>query len=182
MGKSLGPDADEQREETLLVAVGLCSIYSLVITVWRLIDLSSLPKNLEIHPDLPPWLLTYWWSVTVSLFIISSITIALLLMRIFDLIEKRILFIVPGLLLIGWIVVHGLFSLDHKAVAEGGILPGIVHILSLTSYYTGYEPFSILSYRIGQVLGMLCWGVYALLLMLLSGVYDTPRPESPTTT
>ena len=52
-------------------------LYALGLSSWRLVELARLPSDLQVHPDFPPWLMTYIWAICLSLFVIGGSTIVI---------------------------------------------------------------------------------------------------------
>ena len=166
-------------ESVLLSLIALAAVYSLSISTWRLIELAGLPSDLAIHPDFPSWLLSYLWTSCVWLFLAATVTLAVSILRVTGRIRSSQWFQFPAMGMTAWITVHSLFSLQDKAIGEGGLVWGAIHILTLTRNFTGATELAEQGYRVGQIIGSILWCLFPLLLFA-AAISSSTRTTSST--
>jgi len=148
---------------------GVCGAYALGVSGLRLYELAQLPPGVRILPGFPQWLISYLWAICGSLFGIGLSAVALSLLILMHRVRSRELLLIPAACMALWIIVHGIFSLQDRAVGSGGLVWGVIDMVTLTRTVSEPTDAGLSGYRVGQVLGLLVWCSFPFALSAATG-------------
>ena len=155
--------------------------YFVLLRGERLREILSLPADMVPGPGFPSWMLEYL-ALLCALILTTG---GLLFMAGFTARKGRP--IARALILwgaIGAFVFTGLHSwflfFYERAFADGGLVWGTIHLLTLTRMDTTATEAGVVGYRIGQVFGIAVWvGCASYLLVIASGLRKSTVSTPP---
>jgi len=161
-------------EDSVGAGVLVFGLYWLLLGLVRGYELLRLPADTVIAGPVPSWLISYLYLLAGALLASGALWLVC-----FVRLKRRrrvprlgVIALVSSLALIA---VHAWFTYTHDvAVHEGGAIPGLIDLLTLTREYVpnGATPAGLRGFRIGQSLGFAVW-----LLATLGVAAEVLRPR-----
>lgn len=155
----------------------LASLYAAGVATVQLPTVLAV-QSADVPPYFPPWIFRYLLALCALLLVLGFAAGALAALA---LMGKRVRVrpaAAVALTIAVLVVVHGYVLINHDgAVAEGGMIWGLFHVLTLTREVSPAGPTDagMAGYRIGQVVGLIGLLLWPLSLFALS-LPATPEP------
>ncbi len=150
------PPDDEDAVGAGVVVFGL---YWLTLGLVRGYELLGVPADVVIAPPFPSWLISYLYLLVGWLLVNGALWLACFVLLKRGRPVPRLGRVALGSSL-ALIAAHVWFTYTHDAaVHEGGAIPGLIDLLTLTREYIpgGATAAGLKGFRIGQGLGFACW-------------------------
>ncbi len=133
-------------------------------------------------PDFPSWTLAYLGALSAAIVLVGTGLLAAGALTTSRPQRSAASALAASIVLLVLGLAHGWFIFFHeRAFAEGGLIPGVFHVLTLTRIYLpgGASEAGLSGYRVGQAIGLLAWLGGA--GFLVSTVDDLRRAKSSAT-
>lgn len=148
----------------------------------RAYEIVSLPAGASLGPEFPSWILTYLGALSAAIVLVGAGLLTAGALATSQPLRSAAAALAASLVLLVLGLCHGWFIFFHeRAIAEGGLIPGVFHVLTLTRIYFpgGASEAGLTGYRVGQAIGLLAWLGGA--GFLVSTVDDLRRAKPPAT-
>jgi hypothetical protein len=161
---------------SLFAAIGCC-LFTLYFSALRIYELSNIPQNIEIPPEYPIWIFMYLRGISFGLAMISLIGLYYSLLALCGVLKRRWL-VVPALLYGLWILARGFYLLQDPDVGAGGVIWGVYDVITLTRNMATATQAGAAGYRVGQVLGLIVFATFPMVLLYAAFSVPYRRTES----
>lgn len=140
----------------------VAGVYLALLGGLRLREVIALPADAAPGPDYPWWLLVYLQALVVVI-LLTGVGFLLAAGK-----KSRVLGVISGSAFLCITIVHAWFVAFHeRAFADGGLVFGALHLLTLTRMDTTATSAGVAGYRVGQAIGILIWLGSAVYLLAL---------------